>query len=50
MSVVRKNVIKTLNQYGGKLIELPYTKGVSSTSLADKQKLFSTTPDIRSVF
>ena len=47
MSVVRKNVIKTLNQYGGKLIELPYTKGVSSTSLADKQKLFSTTPDIR---
>ena len=33
MSSVRKNVIKELKKYGGKLIEIPYTKGVSSTAL-----------------
>ena len=33
MSSVRKNVIKELKKYGGKLIEIPYTKGVSSTEL-----------------
>ena len=44
---VRKNTIKALSEYGGKLIEIPYTKGVSSGALVDSQKIVSTTPEIR---
>ena len=44
---LRKNVIKALNKYGGKLIEIPYTKGVSSGAYVDSQRIISTTPDIR---
>ena len=45
--VIRKNVIKALNEYGGKLIEIPYTKGVSSGAYVDSQRAVSTTPEIR---
>ena len=45
--VIRKNVIKTLNEYGGKLIEIPYTKGVSSGAYVESQRTVSTTPEIR---
>jgi phosphoenolpyruvate phosphomutase len=34
---LRKNVIKELKKYGGKLIEVPYTKGVSSYALSLSQ-------------
>ena len=44
---LRKNVIKTLKEYGGKLIEIPYTKGVSSEALIDSERIYSTTPEIR---
>ena len=47
MSVIRKKVIKILNQYGGKLIEIPYTKGISSSALIENQNSISITPDIR---
>jgi len=47
MSVVRKNVIKALKEFGGKLIEIPYTKGISSSALIDHQNKISITPDIR---
>ena len=47
MGGVRKNVLKALKSYGGKLIELPYTKGISSSSLVDIQNSLSITPDIR---
>jgi len=43
----RKNVIKALNKYGGKLIEIPYTKGVSSGTHVESQRIMSTTPEIR---
>ena len=33
MSGIRENCIKALNSYGGKLIEIPYTPGISGTQL-----------------
>jgi len=44
---LRKNVIKALKEYGGKLIEIPYTKGVSSGAFVESQRIISTTPDVR---
>jgi phosphoenolpyruvate phosphomutase len=44
---VRQQVIDTLAQWGGKLIEVPYTKGISSTQLNNALKDVGTTPDIR---
>lgn len=44
---VRKNVIKELKKYGGKLIEVPYTKGISSTALSIEQSKKFTTPELR---
>ena len=43
----RELAIKALDSYGGKLIEVEYTKGVSSTELSLKEKIIGTTPDIR---
>lgn len=43
----RERVIKTLNEWGGKLIEIPYTKGVSSTKLHETMEEIGTTPEIR---
>ncbi len=43
----REKAIAALREYGGKLIEVPYTKGVSSQSLLGQIQKFGTTPDIR---
>ena len=43
----RERVIECLREWGGELIEVPYTKGVSSTKLNDKLKEIGTTPEIR---
>ena len=43
----RNNVIKTLNKWGGKLIEIPYTKIPSSTSTYKKSKDIYFTPESR---
>lgn len=43
----RQRVIDTLAQWGGKLIEVPYTDGISSTQLQAAIKEIGTTPDIR---
>ena len=43
----RQQVIETLDQWGGKLVEVPYTKGISSTKLNNALKEIGTTPDIR---
>ena len=47
MSNVRQNVIKELKKFGGKLIEIPYTKGISSTALSNEQNKKFTTPELR---
>ena len=44
---VRDNVINTLKEWGGELIEIPYTKNISSTVLNKSLKEIGTTPNIR---
>lgn len=44
---VREDVIATLAEWGGELIEVPYTSGISSTQLNKALKEIGTTPDIR---
>ena len=43
----RELAIKALNSYGGKLIEIPYTRGISSSKLIDNMRRIGTTPDLR---
>ena len=44
---VRQEVITVLSEWGGELIEVPYTEGISSTQLNKALKEIGTTPDIR---
>ncbi len=44
---VRQKVIDILAEWGGKLHEVPYTKGISSTQLNKAVKEIGTTPNIR---
>ena len=44
---VRENVIKTLSEWGGELVEPKYTEGVSSTNLIDAVRERGITPDNR---
>ncbi|MEO8446567.1 MAG: adenylyltransferase/cytidyltransferase family protein, partial [bacterium] len=43
----RDRVIETLSEWNGKLVEVEYTKGISSTQLNKTLKEIGTTPDIR---
>ncbi|MCY7363122.1 MAG: isocitrate lyase/phosphoenolpyruvate mutase family protein, partial [Ignavibacteria bacterium] len=43
----REKVIETLKQWGGELIEIEYTEGISSTVLNKSLKEIGTTPEIR---
>jgi len=43
----RNKVIEVLKEWGGKLIDVPYTKGISSTQLNTNIKEIGTTPEIR---
>jgi len=43
----RQQVIDTLAIWGGQLVEVPYTKGISSTQLNYALKEVGTTPDVR---
>ncbi len=44
---IRNDVIRELKKWNGKLIEFPYTKGVSTTKLIETERKIGTTPDIR---
>ena len=44
---VRESVISTLSEWGGKLVEVPYTEGISSTQLNTILRELGTTPDQR---
>ncbi len=44
---VRQNVIDVLAEWGGELIEVPYTDGISSTQLNKVLQELGTTPDVR---
>lgn len=43
----RQDVIDSLQKWGGELVEVPYTKGISSTQLNQSLKEIGTTPDVR---
>lgn len=43
----RQQVIDTLAEWGGELVEITYTEGISSTRLHEGLKEVGTTPDIR---
>ena len=44
---IRKKVIKTLKKWSGRLIEVPYTKNISSTKIRKEILSTGTTPEIR---
>ena len=44
---VRKDVIKVLNEWNGKLVEIPYTANISSTKLHNSLKEIGTSPETR---
>ena len=46
-TLIREKVIEVLKEWGGKLIEVPYTKGISSTDLASQYRFLENTPDNR---
>lgn len=43
----RQRVLDTISKWGGKVIDIPYTKGISSTQLNEKLKEIGTTPEVR---
>ncbi|MDR1952205.1 MAG: isocitrate lyase/phosphoenolpyruvate mutase family protein [Elusimicrobiota bacterium] len=47
-SAVRQKVIEVISKWGGELIEVPYTEGISSTKLNKALKEIGTTPSLRS--
>lgn len=44
---LRENALQALNTYGGELIEIPHTPGISSTWISRKVLDVGTTPEIR---
>lgn len=43
----RQDIIDKLEEWGGQVIDVPYTKGISSTMLNERLKEIGTTPDVR---
>ena len=44
---LRDEVFKVMEEIGGEVIEIPYTKGINSSALFDELKQIGTTPDVR---
>ncbi len=44
---IRDEVFKVMETLGGKVIEIPYTKGITSSGLAEELESFGTTPQAR---
>jgi len=44
---IRLRVIELLKQWQGQLVEIPYTRGISSTTINEQLRTIGTTPDIR---
>ena len=47
LSKIRDDVYATMEELGGSVIEIPYTKGINSSALAEQQKAIGTTPEVR---
>lgn len=44
---LRSEVFETMKEWGGQVIEIPYTHGINSSSLAKELQAIGTTPDVR---
>ena len=44
---LRDEVFKVMKEIGGEVIEIPYTYGIDSSSLAKEIEAFGTTPEVR---
>lgn len=44
---LRDEVFKAMEELGGQVIEIPYTKGINSTGLVEEEKALGTTPEVR---
>lgn len=47
LSHIREEVFTVMEQLGGRVIEIPYTQGITSSRLVDQQKSIGTTPEVR---
>jgi len=47
LSKERENVIALMNEMGGEVIEIPYTRGVNASAFSEAMRSIGTTPDIR---
>ena len=47
LSKIREEVYAAMKEWGGQVIEIPYTKGINSTALVQNAASIGTTPDIR---
>jgi phosphoenolpyruvate phosphomutase len=47
LSRIRDDVIAVMKELGGQVVEIPYTKGITSTILTEAQRSIGTTPNIR---
>ncbi|MBQ9537796.1 MAG: phosphoenolpyruvate mutase [Treponema sp.] len=47
LSKIREECFIAIKEWGGKIVEIPYTQGINSSSLIENAKSIGTTPDIR---
>lgn len=47
LSKIREDVYETMKELGGEVVEIPYTKGIESSVLAEQVSSIGTTPEIR---
>ena len=47
LSKIREECFEVIKEWGGEIVEIPYTKGINSTALAENASTIGTTPDIR---
>jgi phosphoenolpyruvate phosphomutase len=50
LAKIREDVFNTIREWGGEVIEIPYTQGINSSSLNKNIIAIGTTPDIRLKF
>ena len=47
LSKIREECFEVVKEWGGQIVEIPYTQGINSTALAENASTIGTTPDIR---
>ncbi len=47
LSKIRDEVFEVMKEWGGQVVEIPYTQGINSSALADNASSIGTTPDVR---